>query len=190
MWAIVLVAGLAILAAAIPLTRKSFPDPIEYDRERLEKTCDAVTSLLSILIPGSLLAISWAFDKFHDKGYGAWLFIGLGWLFVVLIFTLYMRFNYVWGFKDAKFKMGGTQGLAVLSWLPTVIVGLTFGLVCLAMPILRIAWKMPATTPALPLDVHVECHVDMPTPAPTPIATASHGNQRHDKKNKKQKRNP
>ena len=37
MWVIVLIASVAILAAAIPGTWKSFPDALEYDRERLEK---------------------------------------------------------------------------------------------------------------------------------------------------------
>ena len=185
MWVIVLIAGVAILAAAIPGTWKSFPDALEYDRERLEKTCDAVISLLSILISGSLLVISWAFDKFHDPGYGPWLFVGLGWLFVVLIFTLYMRFNYVWGYKGAKFNMGGTEGRTVLSWLPTVIVGLTFGLICLAWPILKIAWKMPAP-PSNPAQiVQVQCHVEMAKPTPTPLATRGQGNQQKAKKKKK-----
>lgn len=186
MWVVVLIASAGILAAAILLTRKSFPQPVEYDRERLEKTCDAVISLLSILISGSLLVISWAFDKFHDPGYGPWLFLGLGWLFVVLIFTLYMRFNYVWGFKDAKFNMGGTQGRAVLSWLPTVIVGLTFGLVCVATPILTIAWKIPTPASAPPQIIQVQCHVDMPKPTPTPV-TRSQGNQQQNKNKKKKK---
>lgn len=189
MWIIVLIASLVILVAAIRGTLAGFPNAREYNRERLEKTCDTVMTLTSALISGSLLVISWMFDKIHDHGYAPWLVQCLGWLFVVLLFTLYMRFNYVWGYQEgAKLMIGGTEGRMVLRWLPTVIVGLTFGLVCQAIPVLTIAWKMPGPPSNLPPIVQVQCHVDMPKPTPTPVATRSQGNQHQQKANKKKKK--
>jgi hypothetical protein len=163
----------------------SFNTELKYKRERLEKTCEALISLLALLISGSLLVISWVFDKIHVPGYGPWLVVAIFWFFVVLIFTLYMRFNFVWRFVADDLEIGNGKNLVVLCWLATVMVGVTSGLFFLAVPTLRIAWNVtppPATPPQI---VQVECHMNPPAPVPTPSPTKSRQQPKHGQPKKK-----
>ncbi len=192
-WLIIFAIGsLAILAYGMYKTCTSFTTAKQYSRERLEKTCDAVISLLSILISGSLLVISWVFDKFRAPGYGPWLFLGMAWLFTVLLFTLFMRFNFVWRISADTLEVGGGKNLVVLCWLPTIIAGLTFGLLCVGIPILRIAWTMPAPPAAPPQIIKVDCQPYVaqaaPTPAPAQTTHSDKSGKRGSRTKKKKKK--
>lgn len=178
---VLVVSPVLLVSAALKSSNAFAKTPRTYERERLEKTCDAVISLLAIVIAGSLLVISWVFDKVHLPGYRPWLALALAlgmlWFIVVLFFTLYMRFNFVWRVEGNKFTVGGDQreNSKVLWWLDTIMVGMTAGLFCLSVPILLIALKMPKPPPISPPVVQVECHVDAPNPAPTQVKPIQSG---------------
>jgi len=182
---IFLVASVVVLFAAMWVSCVSFNTAQTYKRERLEKTSEATISLLALLISGSLLVISWVFDKIHVPDYGPWLVVAILWFFVVLIFTLYMRFNFVWRFVSDDLQIGGGKNLVVLCWLATIMVGVTSGLFFLAVPTLRIAWNVAPPPPAPPQIVQVECHMNPPAPLPTPTPTKSKQQPRQGQSKKK-----
>ena len=114
----------------------------EYTAERVEKACDSVTSFVAFLIPATLVVTTWVYEKTGTLWYGAFLALSTLWFLVVLVRTMYMRFNFVWRFTD-KIKVGQGQSMEIPLWLTTVMVGLTVGLVFLAIPTFVIAFRTP-----------------------------------------------
>jgi len=152
---------------------KFWSQPTSYATERVEKTCDSVTSFVSFLIPATLAVTTWVYEKTKTPWYGALLALGTIWFLVVLGRTMYVRFNFVWRLPTT-FKMGGGQNMEVARWLTTVMVGLTVGLLSLSIPTFSIAFR---TAPEkekpheIQPQVHYEYHIDQtqpcrPCPAP------------------------
>src|SRR6266404_9481522 len=98
----------------------------QYTTERVEKACDAVTSFVAFLIPATLAVTTWVFEKTETTWYGAMLALSTFWFLFVLGFTMYVRFNLVWGLPE-KVVVGKGQNIVIIQWLTSVMVGLTVG---------------------------------------------------------------
>src|ERR1039457_5559805 len=125
-----------------------------YKTERIEKACDAVMGLVALLIPANLAIITWVYEKTHSPSYGAFLTLSTIWFLVVLFFTMYMRFNFIWGLAD-EIKIGVGESLMVPYWLATVMFGLSCGLFFLALSTFGIGLNIPkpseSSTPSGPV---------------------------------------
>lgn len=133
------VATLVFLLLIILNVPRFWPAPIPYATSRIEKACDSVTSFIAFLIPATLAVATWVFEKTKTPWYGASLALSTVWLLAALIYTMYIRFNFVWRLPT-RVMVGGGQNLQILKWLSTVMVGLTFGLVFLAIPVFALAF--------------------------------------------------
>jgi len=144
----------------------------QYATERLEKACDAVTSFVAFLIPVTLAVTTWVYEKTETTWYGALLALSTIWFLLVLGFTMYVRFNLVWGLPE-KVTVGAGQNMRVVQWLTSVMVGLTVGLIFLAIPTFFIAFQSHATAEGSISGAHYEYHINevkpgAPCPAPQP----------------------
>jgi len=119
-----------------------------FKTERIERTCDTVNSFVAFLIPATLTLATWLREKFPVRWCIALLSVSGFWFLIVLFFTMYIRFNFVWRLKD-EFLVGIDENLEIVYWLTTVMCGLTFGLLFLAIPIfvLGFGWNAPAAVP-------------------------------------------
>jgi hypothetical protein len=143
-----------------------WPAPTAYVTGRIEKACDSVTTFIAFLIPATLAVTTWVYEKTGVLWYGASLALSTGWFLVVLIFTMYMRFNFVWRLPP-RVMVGGNLNLEVARWLTTVMFGLTWGLLFLAVPTFVIAFRSlpqkekPVTNES---QAHYEYHTSVSQP--------------------------
>jgi len=163
------------LAAYLLLLAPAFwkAEQKHYTADRLEKACDAVTSLLAFLIPAVLAIATWVYEKTNVAWYGACLALGVIWFLFVLIFTMYVRFNFIWRFQEQeKVNVGQGHNLEVVRWLTVVMFGLTVGLVSFSVPTFAIAfWPHSSAEPSVPApryEFHVEQSRSCPPAPPTP----------------------
>jgi len=143
----------------------------QYATDRLERACDAVVSLLAFLIPTVLAITTWVYEKTDVAWYGACLAIGVIWFLFVLVFTMYVRFNFVWGFQE-KMTVGNGQNLVIVRWLTVVMVGLSVGLLSFGVPTFWIAFQKhrgaEPSAPAPRYEFHVEQSRSCPPTPPAP----------------------
>ena len=153
-------------------------------RERAEKSCDTVLSICALLIPATLGLLTWLSDKVGPASYILPLLCALLFFFILLVFTVYMRFNYLWSLgpeflvssplKDAirQSTIAGTKcpksrNIVFACWLTTATSAIVLGLALLTIPILELGFGLLKMKPAPPpATVHVQC--DCPTTAPPP----------------------
>jgi hypothetical protein len=108
---------------------------------RIEKACDSVTSFVAFLIPAGLAITTWVYEKVGTAWFGPLLALSTAWFLLVLCYTMYIRFNFIWRLP-LRVTVGAKQNLHIARWLTTVMVGLTAGLVFLAVPTFVIAFRI------------------------------------------------
>lgn len=130
----------------------------QYATERVEKACDAVTSLVALLIPATLAVTTWVVEKTGTTWYGTLLALSTIWFLFVLVFTMYVRFNLVWGLPE-KVPVGKGENMGIIQWLTSVMVGLTVGLIFLAIPTFSIVFRTHPTAEISDSGSHYEYQV-------------------------------
>ena len=130
------VVSVLLLLAVLKSAARIWKTSVEFSAERIDKACDAVTSIVSFLVPATLAIATWVFEKIGKGWYGGALALSTGWFVFVLLFTVYIRLNFTWRLNEnGKVNLGGGQNMPVIRWLCSVMVGLTIGLVLLSAPI-------------------------------------------------------
>ncbi len=141
--------------------------------ERAEKSADAVLSVCALLIPATLGLLTWLQEKIGPGTHLIPLAFALGYFFVLLIFTVHLRFNFLWQHKT-DFEVSPTAGMRFAYWLTTATSSIVLGLVLLSLPVLGLSlgWlkiKEPAPGNAA---TKIECNCP-PAPAPPTAVTAN-----------------
>jgi hypothetical protein len=174
LWIIAIVAVgicLLIFLTALILTPKSWENDQgeiirSISRERLEKSCDTVLSVCSLLVPASLGLLTWLADKVGPASYILPLLVALAFFFILLIYTVYLRFNYLWQLNP-DFPVSSKRNLVILRWLTTATSAIVLGLALLTVPIveLGLGWLHFKPTPP-PASTPVVCNCKITTPPP------------------------
>jgi hypothetical protein len=189
-------AGLVISGLLLVAVLRSVPGfwdtPTAYSTGRIEKACDSVTSFVAFLIPAALAVTTWVYEKTGTLWYGAFLALSTFWFLLVLVFTMYMRFNFVWRLP-ARVTVGGGHNMEVAQWLATVMLGLSAGLIFLAIPTFVIAFRAsPDKERKTEMPVYNEYHIDKtercaPCPPPPPPVHGQASNLKSGPKEKKER---
>lgn len=154
-------------------------------RDRAEKSCDTVLSICALLIPATLGLLTWLSDKVGPASYILPLLCALLFFFILLVFTVYMRFNYLWSLgpeflvssppKTATGQHGTlcppSRNIVFACWLTTATSAIVLGLVLLTIPILELGFgllKMKPAPPPAPIHVQCDCHTTAPPPPQPP----------------------
>jgi hypothetical protein len=147
--AAVLLATLVFFVFLIRAAKASWTKAhVEYTTGRVEKACDSATAIIAILIPATLGLATWLYEKLGPRWYTGLLAVSTVWFLIILLFTMYMRFNFTWS-HEQKFTVGAGQNLHVVYWLVTICYGLVVGFLLLAVPVFIIAFKTkPLEVPA------------------------------------------
>lgn len=160
-------AFLLFFVAAIWLTGPTRTTARTYAVDRVEKSADAVLNVCALLIPASLGLASWLHEKLANGSYTIGLAVAVLLFFIVLAFTIYIRFNKLLGDSTSftvDFHGGSVQNRSIGYWQTTVMTGITLGLVLLAIAIAT-SWSAPLRpTPEGAAPVKVNCIVAGPTP--------------------------
>lgn len=140
-------------------------------RERAEKSCDTVLSVCSLLIPATLGLITWLNDKVGAGIYILPLLLALAFFFILLAFTIHLRFNFFWR-RDADFIVTSEHNTRFAYWLTTATTAIVLGLALLSVPVLELGFGWlkfkPIPTPP-PVKVDCPCKPpDLPPPPPPP----------------------
>ncbi len=135
-----LLVSLLLYTVAILKVPQFWATATEYSSGRIEKACDSVTSFVAFLIPAGLAITTWVYEKVGTGWFGPLLALSTFWFLLVLCYTMYIRFNFIWGLP-LRVSVGAGKNLHIARWLTTVMVGLTAGLVFLAVPTFVIAFR-------------------------------------------------
>ncbi len=187
---LVCLATLLFFALVIYLTGSFRTTVRTYDITRLEKTAEASLSVLALVIPASLGLAAWLHEKLASGSYTIALGAATFLFFVVLAFTIYIRFNLM--LKSAStfnvdFQSDPRTNTSIGYWFTTMMSGVTLGLVLLALAIAT-SWSAPLrpasdNTPP----IKVTCNVTNPSPpaAAQPAAVPCIKSKLHSRKEKK-----
>jgi hypothetical protein len=187
---LVCLATLLFFAMLILLTGSIRTSARTYDITRLEKTADASLSVSALVIPASLGLAAWLHEKLASGSYTLALGAATFLFFVVLAFTIYIRFNLMLSpastFK-VDFQSDPHTNASIGYWFTTMMSGVTLGLVLLALAIAT-SWSAPLraaadSTPA----VKVTCIVTNPSQpaAAEPAQVPCSKRKSHSRKEKK-----
>jgi len=143
--------------------------------DRAEKSCDAVLSVCALLIPVTVGLITWLLEKVGSGGYMIPLGTSLFYFFVLLVFTVHLRFNFIWG-QGADFEVSSVKNLRFAYWLTTATSSIVLGLALLAIPAFELGVGiLKVKEPAKDAVPKVECVCPQiaaaapnPSPSPTP----------------------
>ena len=174
-WAICVVCSLFFVGLLV--STKGFwkpfdATPTKITTDRAEKSCDAVLSVCALLIPATLGLLTWLREKVGVGSYMIPLGFALLYFFVLLIFTAYLRFNFLWQY-NTDFAVTSQRNLRFGYWLTTATSGIVLGLILLSIPVvgLGIGWLKVKEAPPQDTTVRVECKCKGADPAPTPVVT-------------------
>lgn len=164
---------LLLFATFIAITKLSWKPkegvPVRsISRERAEKSCDTVLSVCALLIPATLGLITWLNDKIGPGIYILPLGLALVFFFILLGFTIHLRFNFFWR-REAEFIVTSDHNARFAYWLTTATTAIVLGIVLLSIPVveLGIGW-LRFKAPPDPPPVIVECKCKPPDPPPPP----------------------
>jgi hypothetical protein len=139
--------------------------------DRAEKSCDAVLSVCALLIPATLGLLTWLHEKVGVGSYMIPLGFALLYFFVLLIFTAYLRFNFLWQ-HDKDFEVSSQRNLRFGYWLTTATSSIVLGLILLSIPVLEMGfgWLKVKETQPKDAPVRVECNCKSTDAAPPPVS--------------------
>ncbi|WP_260705636.1 hypothetical protein [Edaphobacter flagellatus] len=188
LWAVAILSVLlcsALFLLFIALTKSSWSSQGDnlrsIARERAEKSCDTVLSVCTFAITATLGLITWLNDKVGPGAYLLPLIAALLYFFILLAFTIHLRFNFFWRREEA-FLVSSDHNARFAYWLTTATSAIVLGLVLLAVPVLELGlgWlrlKPPAPLDLPPIKVEVTCPpppVVAPPPPPPPCKPVKH----------------
>lgn len=143
--------------------------PPKISTDRAEKSCDAVLSVCALLIPATLGLVTWLHEKVGAGNYMIPLGFALLYFFGLLIFTAYLRFNFLWGFER---DFDQFLYLRFGYWLTTATSGIVLGLILLSIPVVQLGFgrlKVKEATPNVsPVKVECNCRSADADAAPVP----------------------
>lgn len=112
---------------------------IKVSTERAERSCDAVLTVCTLLIPAGLGLLTWLYEKVVLGSFVIPIVFALGYLFALLVMTAHMRFNYLWR-AGQEFEAGGTKDMRFAYWLTMATSSIVLGLALLAVPVLGLGF--------------------------------------------------
>jgi len=129
--------------------------------DRAERSCDAVLSVSALLIPATLGLLTWLHEKVGPGSYVIPLGFALLYFFALLVFTTYLRFNFLWRF-DKQLVVSSNDNMSFAYWLTTATSSIVLGIGLLSIPVVGLAlgWlNVKETPPEGPAPAtSVECH--------------------------------
>jgi len=141
LWTVCAAASLLFIGLVLT-TRSSWrlPPDKNYKRiptDRAERSCDAVLSVCALLIPATLGLLTWLPEKVGVGSYLIPLGFALLYFFILLTFTVHLRFNFLWRHK-ADFEVSPSSNLRFGYWLTTATSSIVLGLILLSIPVVEL----------------------------------------------------
>jgi len=139
------IAATAIWIWSVAATRRAWKSAgkghgIQISTDRAEKTCDAVLTVCTLLIPAALGLLTWLYEKVVLGSFVIPIVVALIYFFILLVLTAHMRFNFLWR-SGQEFAAGGDKDMRFAYWLTIATSSIVLGLFLLAVPVLGLGFQ-------------------------------------------------
>jgi hypothetical protein len=120
--------------------------------------------------------LTWLQEKIGPGSYIIPLGFALLYFFALLVFTTYLRFNFLWGFEK-QFTVDPESTPSNMSfpyWLTTAMCSIVLGIALLSIPVIGLGFgwlRIKEATPPKEASVKVECNCKPAQTVPPPAST-------------------